>query len=337
MTAGGDRVRMGVLLPSRESAAVGEWAMAPLLDFAREAERLGFDSVWTGESLLARPRLDPLVVLASAAAVTSGITLGTAALTAALRPPAIGAHQVASVDRAADGRLVVGLGAGFPVPETEAEFAAVGVPFAGRAARLDETAAVWRRAWGRPAATGPWPDEDPWGAPGGPDREGAGLDRLPPPAAPGGPPLWLAGSDTARVVRRVARLYDGWLPFLPDAGLYARAWGRIRRLAAEHGRAPDAIVPGLYATVLIDPDRERARKQLDAYTHAYYGQPLERMTAFQAYGYGTASECARWLGGYVRAGARHVVLRIGSLDPETQRAQLAEAARRLVPALRTGT
>ncbi|GGL65808.1 N5,N10-methylene tetrahydromethanopterin reductase [Streptomyces fumigatiscleroticus] len=354
----GDRpdLRIGVLLPTREAAAGGDWTVAPLLDFAREAERLGFDSLWTGDSLLARPRLDPVVVLAAAATATTRITLGTAALTAALRHPLIGAHQIASLDRAAAGRLVVGLGAGFPAPGTEEEFAAAGVPFTGRAGRLDETVLLWRRAWRGGGDTGAAPYDDPGAAPhddpGATPHDGPGagpsdftgrhcragrLDRLPRPATAGGPPLWLAGSDTPRVVARVARLYDGWLPFLPDPAAYARALERIRRLAVEHGRPADAVVPGLYATVAIGPDRERARKQLDTYTRGYYGQSLERMAQFQAFGYGSAPECAAWLGAYVRAGARHVVLRIGSLDPGAQRAQLAEAADVLVPALRAGT
>ncbi|MER7399517.1 LLM class flavin-dependent oxidoreductase, partial [Streptomyces sp. NPDC000151] len=143
----GHRLRVGVLLPTREAAINGDHAVAPLLDFAREAERLGYDSLWTGDSLLARPRLDPVVVLAAAAAVTTRITLGTAAFTAALRHPLLGAHQLASLDRAAAGRLVAALGAGFPVAETEAEFAAVGVPYTGRFRRLDETVRRWREVW----------------------------------------------------------------------------------------------------------------------------------------------------------------------------------------------
>lgn len=139
--------RVGVLLPTREHALAGDFAAAPLLEFARRAEQLGFDSVWAGDSLTARPRLDPLVLLSAVGAVTSEVTLGTAALTAALRPPLAGANTIAALDQVCDSRLVLGLGAGFPIPESEAEFAAAGVPFEGRVGRLDETAALWRAAW----------------------------------------------------------------------------------------------------------------------------------------------------------------------------------------------
>ncbi|HWH01664.1 MAG TPA: LLM class flavin-dependent oxidoreductase [Pilimelia sp.] len=322
MTEPAARPRVGILLPTREMAMTGSYAMAPLLDFAQQVDQLGFDSLWTGDSLLARPRLDPLVVLAASAAVTRRVTLGTAALTAVLRHPLIGANLVTSLDHAAQGRLVLGIGSGFPIPETAEEFAAVGVPFAGRAARTDDTVRLWRRCWASRHGGGTAHHGRYWRA--------EGLDRLPPPARPGGPPLWLAGSDTPRVVARVAADYDGWLPFLPTAEAYAAAWQRITEAAAQQGRPAGSITPGLYATVTVNPDRERARAELDDYVRGYYGRPLELMASFQAYGYGTAAQCADWLAGYVRAGARHLVLRIGSLDPAPQLKEIAEV---LLPAL----
>ncbi|MFF0170888.1 LLM class flavin-dependent oxidoreductase [Streptomyces prasinus] len=81
--------RFGVLLPTREQAILGRFAASPLLGFARQAERPGFGSLWTGDSLTACPRLDPLVVLPAVGAVTSAVTLGTAALTPALRHPLV--------------------------------------------------------------------------------------------------------------------------------------------------------------------------------------------------------------------------------------------------------
>jgi alkanesulfonate monooxygenase SsuD/methylene tetrahydromethanopterin reductase-like flavin-dependent oxidoreductase (luciferase family) len=310
--------QIGVLLPTRELAMTGNYDMAPLLTFAQEAEAAGYDSLWTGDSLLARPRLDPFVVLAGAAAVTSRITLGTAALTAALRQPVIGANLVAGLDHATGGRLVLGLGAGFPIPDSAAEFGAVGVPFEQRVGRLDETVRVWRQAWtgGQAAFRGRYWKLD-------------GLDRLPPPATPGGPKLWLASSDTPRVLERVAGRYDGWLPFLPSAAAYGAAWQRITELAQANGRPAGAVVPGLYATITVGESRERARAELDDYLMRYYGRPLEVMSTVQAYCYGTAEDCAAWLAGYVQAGARHLVIRIGSLGPDLPLKEILAAARRI--------
>lgn len=320
-TAPDSPLQIGILLPTREQAINGTYAAAPLLDFAKTAEALGFDSLWAGDSLTARPRLDPLVVLSAAAAATSRITVGTAALTPALRHPLIGANMIASLSHVAAGRLVLGLGSGFPMAETEEEFASVGASFQGRVGRLDEITALWRTAWrageeGEPAEFQGryWLAEN--------------LDRLPSPAVPGGPPLWLAGSDTPKVLARAATRYDGWLPFLPDVDAYGRARRRIAELAAEAGRT---VTPALYATVTVNRSEAAAKTELEHYISHYYGRSLEQMSSIQAYAWGSAEKCAEWLGGYVRAGARHLVVRIGSLDPEPQLKEIAEV---LLPAVR---
>ncbi|WP_411105006.1 LLM class flavin-dependent oxidoreductase [Streptomyces sp. cmx-4-9] len=318
-------LRIGVLLPTREQAINDHYAAAPLLDFARQAEELGFDSLWAGDSLTARPRLDPLVVLSAAAAVTSRITVGTAALTPALRHPLIGANMVSSLEHVAAGRLVLGLGSGFPMPETEEEFASVGASFAGRAGRLDEITALWRTAWNAGAQGSPRDFH-------GKFWQAERLDRLPGPATPGGPPLWLAGSDTPRVLARVAERYDGWLPFLPDVDAYGRARRRIAELAEEAGRGAGAVTPALYATLTVGDSESAAKAELEHYVHHYYGRSLEQMSTVQAYAWGSAESCADWLAGYVRAGARHLVLRIGSLDPQPHLRRIAEV---LLPAVRS--
>ena len=77
--------RIGYLLPTRERVMEGRPQTGPLLDLAGRAEGLGFDSVWVGDSLLARPRHDPLTLLAAVAARTRKVQLGTAVFLRALR------------------------------------------------------------------------------------------------------------------------------------------------------------------------------------------------------------------------------------------------------------
>jgi alkanesulfonate monooxygenase SsuD/methylene tetrahydromethanopterin reductase-like flavin-dependent oxidoreductase (luciferase family) len=290
------------MLPSRETAMTGRHDAPGLVAFAKAAEEAGFDSVWIGDSLLARTRAEPLSVLAAVAAVTERVTLGTAAMIAPLRHPLLAAAQAATVDQLSDGRLILGLGAGAPLPESRREFDAVGMPFAGRSARLDEAVALWRRTW---------------------DGQGEFADALPP-ARPGGPPVWLAGGSSAKVIERVASTYDGWLPYLPDANEYGRAWEQIRSRAARE------ITPALYATVNITDDKARADEELDAYLRAYYGHPLDVMRHVQAIRGGSVQECLDWLGHYVDAGAQHLILRVGSLDARPE--MIAE---QLLPALRS--
>src|SRR5262245_43352620 len=143
--------RIGYLLPTREQIMAGEPDAAPLLDLASRAEDAGFDSVWVGDSLLARPRHEPLTLLASVAGRVRRVELGTAVLLPALRNPVLLAHQVATLDQIAEGRLILGVGIAADIPNIRAEFTAAGVPFEKRVGRLLEGLRLCRALWsGKP-------------------------------------------------------------------------------------------------------------------------------------------------------------------------------------------
>lgn len=101
----------------------------PLFELAQRAEELEFDSIWVGASLLARPRHDPLTLLAAVAARVPRVVLGTAVLLPALRNPVVLAQQVATLDQISEGRLILGVGIAADVPSMRTEFLAAGVPF----------------------------------------------------------------------------------------------------------------------------------------------------------------------------------------------------------------
>ena len=73
-------VKLGYLLPTRERIMEGLSDTAPILTLAEKAEGLGFDSVWVGDSLLARPRHEPMTLLAGVAGRVGRVELGTAVL-----------------------------------------------------------------------------------------------------------------------------------------------------------------------------------------------------------------------------------------------------------------
>src|SRR5437899_216038 len=107
---------IGLLLPSREALLWGDSDLSFVVGAARRAEEAGYDSVWVGDSLLARPRGEPLALLAAVAGATSRVTLGTAVLLPLLRNPLSLAHAIATLDRLAKGRVVVGIGPGAELP-----------------------------------------------------------------------------------------------------------------------------------------------------------------------------------------------------------------------------
>src|SRR5471032_2217843 len=301
--------RLGYLLPTRERIMEGAHETGPLLALAEKAEALGFDSVWVGDSLLARPRHDPLTLLAAVAARTRRVELGTAVLLTALRNPVVLAQQVATLDRLAEGRLILGIGIATDVPNIRAEFEAAGVPFDKRVGRLVEGIALCRALW-----SGKKVD---WPADGGEGRWTVKSSVLgPTPHRPGGPPIWIGGSVMA-ARQRTGRLFDGWFPNAPSAAEYGAQWAEVQAAARAAGRDPATLTAAMYLTLAIDDDAARAEAKINSYLEQYYGMRPDVMRKRQMCYAGPAAGAAAWLKAYADAGVSHMCLRFAG-DPERQ-------------------
>ncbi|MBT3535298.1 MAG: LLM class flavin-dependent oxidoreductase [Rhodospirillaceae bacterium] len=289
-------VKLGYLLPTRERVMHGQPEAAPILDLADRAEDMGFDSVWIGDSILARPRHDPITMLAAIAGRTSKVELGTAVLLPALRNPVVLAHQFATLDQISQGRIILGVGIAGDVPNIRAEFASVGVPFEKRVGRMMEGLRLCQAFWrGEPVDwDGRWPVEQ-------------GV-LAPTPYRPGGPPIWGGGSAPAGLAR-AGKYFDGWFPTGPDAAGWAKDWQIVKDAARDAGRDPDDLTGALYLTMVIDDDAAKAQQQIETYLEEYYGVAAAILAKRQACYAGPAEGAAEWLKGYADAGASHLVLR----------------------------
>jgi alkanesulfonate monooxygenase SsuD/methylene tetrahydromethanopterin reductase-like flavin-dependent oxidoreductase (luciferase family) len=197
------------------------------------------------------------------------------------------------------------VGAGFPFPETERQFEAVGVPYRGRVTRMRETIEAIRMLWANPGERVSYSGAH------------VRLDEValqPAPWREGGPPVWLAGTGEA-AERRVGEIADGWLPYPPTPELYAEGWARVRA-AAEAASRPQLPAPGLYATVALDSSPERARERLKVNIERYYSLPVGLVGQVQAMYAGTPQGLTSWLASYIDAGARHIVLRVSDENAE---------------------
>jgi probable F420-dependent oxidoreductase len=294
--------RIGYLLPTRERVMEGRPEAASLLALAERAEALGYDSIWVGDSILARPRHEPLTLLSAVAARTKRAELGTAVLLPALRNPVVLAHGVATLDQISQGRFILGVGIASDVPNIRAEFVACGVPFEKRVGRMLEGLRLCRELWsGKPVTwNGRWVMEN--------------VTLGPVPHRPGGPPIWIGGMVRASL-ERVGRLYDGWFPNSPDPEVWQRQWGEIRDIAREAGRDPGQLTGAVYLTMTLDEDKARAEQRINVFFESYYGRPAAEMRARQASYAGPVSGAAEWLSSWARAGVQHLVLRFAG-DPE---------------------
>ena len=164
---------IGVLLPTRESVIYGDGRgdPRPLVDLAVDIEAAGFDSIWAGDSLLARPRPEPLTLLAGVAARTSRCTLGTAVLLPSLRNAEQLAQVAATLDAMSSGRFVLGIGAGPGTAGVERDHDLVGADFTHRASRSFAIVERMRQLW-----------------------RGDDEQMFPLPITAGGPPVWCGGS-----------------------------------------------------------------------------------------------------------------------------------------------
>jgi len=288
--------KLGYLLPTRERVMEGHNETGPLLALAEKAEGLGFDSIWVGDSVTARPRHDPLTLLAAVAARTRKAELGTAVLLPALRNPVLLAHQVATLDRLSEGRLILGIGIAADMPAIRREFEAVGVPFDKRVGRMNEAMRLCKALWsGKPVD---------WGGMWTVKQGTVG----PTPHRPGGPPIWYGGGPPAGR-ERTGRLYDGWFPNLPTPQEYPAQIAEIREVARQAGRDPKAITGAMYLTLAIDDDEKRADAKINDYLANYYGVPAAGMRARQRSFAGPAKGAAAWIKSYADAGATHIMLR----------------------------
>jgi alkanesulfonate monooxygenase SsuD/methylene tetrahydromethanopterin reductase-like flavin-dependent oxidoreductase (luciferase family) len=310
-------VELGVLIPTREAIMSGRPETAPLLAMAERAEAAGFDSVWIGDSLTARPRHEPLTLLAAVAARTRRVRLGTAVLLPALRNPVVLAHIVGTLDRVAEGRVILGMGIAADTPPIRREFAAAGVPWDRRVGRFLETLAICRALWTRDHVSF-----------SGKHFTLEDVTMEPKPHRAGGPPIWIGGSGPTAL--REAPNFDAWFPTGPHVEFFAEHFPRIQAAARAAGRAPDAVIGAAYVTVALDPNPAAAEQRLNTFLETYYAAPASAIRARQAAYAGSLEGCAEWLQRWIDAGCRHLMLRFAGGD---QLGQVDEVASRLRPRL----
>lgn len=217
-------------------------------DLAQLAEGLGFDSIWAGEHVvLPSPRaapspmepddpiLDPLIHLAYIAAVTDAVLLGTGVVILPQRNPLVLAKQATSLDVLSEGRLLLGVGAGYLEPEMRA----IGVPMRDRGRRTDEYIEAMRTLWSAPGPV----------AFHGTYVDFSGIDAHPRPVTAGGPRIVVGGHSPA-AYRRAVAYGSGWYGFglTPEdarrclEGLDAAAATTSR--PQELGRLEVSVTPG---------------------------------------------------------------------------------------------
>jgi alkanesulfonate monooxygenase SsuD/methylene tetrahydromethanopterin reductase-like flavin-dependent oxidoreductase (luciferase family) len=275
---------------------------------AAQAEELGFDHIWLGDSVtvLDKARGDCLTTMAALAARTSKIRLGIVPMLPALRNPVLLAHALATIDVIANGRIILGVSVGPVRDYIQRQFAACGVPPQEKAGRLSETIEIMRRLWNEPKI----------------DYQGRyftlrDVGILPHPAQPGGIPIWIAADRNETGFKRVARLGDGWVTLAPTLERFTAARAKIDSYARDYGRTEKLGASALYATFNIMHDAAKAKEEGWRWMENFFGEPRAKLGHHFTI-FGTPDDCSALLKSYAGAGLTTIIARIASDDVRGQ-------------------
>ena len=228
---------------------------------AAAAEEEGFHSflVWDHYLIPQGPdTLDAWALLSYVAGTTSSIRLGTVVTPIPFRPPAQLAKVVATVDVLSEGRLTLGVGAGWHQPEFDG-FSR----WESNRVRVDQTEEaldLMVRLWG--------------GEPvdfAGEHYSAVGAQISPPPVQKPHPPMWF-GTRGRRMMELAARYGDGWIPTNLEPDEYRRGMERLRSRRAQLGRSGD--IKGALQNFTVFTDAEKFLSTIGDFADAgcrYYG------------------------------------------------------------------
>ena len=285
-----EQMRWGIAVPqvfldgAMDMPLIGRWT--------KRAEELGFESLWTLESITGDvPILEPVTLLSYMAALTEKVRLGTSAMVVPHRNPVQLAKAMGSLDHLSSGRLIVGMGLGNDLKD----YANFGISSENRVRRFVEIMDVMKALWTEKEAKYPgqfWQLE--------------GTKMEPKPVQKPYPPIWM-GAGHPRALRRAVRHADGWM----GAGASSTAQfienaGYIRTYLEEADRDPSTFAVSKRVYLAIDNDEDRAESRL----RQWFGASIykEADMASRVAVWGSTSQCVEKLAKIAEAGAQMLML-----------------------------
>ncbi len=326
------RAKFGLSLSTR--AVLFDWGtLDDLIEAAQTAEGSGyFDSVWVGDNLLSKPRVEAIVTLSALAARTAHVRLGTICLASfPLRDPILLALQWASLDVLSKGRTVLAAcngGSALDGPQFAHELDVMGVASRERVGRVVEGIDILRRLW-----------RDERVSHHGTYYRFQDVELLPKPVQP--VPILIAVNPkeeqvdaalTDRILRRVAAHADGWQTDATPVETFRQRFDTIRAYAAQQGRASHQLESCLHLMVNINENRDQAFHEATTFLSSYYGAgAVSRERAEMWLAYGSPQAVIDKIAAYLDAGCTTPVLRFVSPHPT---AQLQRCIDEVLPAFR---
>jgi alkanesulfonate monooxygenase len=290
-----------------------------IVDFAREVEDLGFDSIFITDHLLAARQfysvsfLEPISTLSLVAGVTKRVKLGTSVMVLPIREPVLLAKQLATLQFLSENRLILGAGIGWYPPE----YAATGVKKSERGPRTDEILdIVMALTEGKTFSYQ--------------GRYYSIEDVLIEPRLSARPEIWIGGGsqladagspDLPRFVDAVkARILktEGWIPrpTCPPEDI-ARDWEELQVYLSEHGRDPSTltIAHENFVHLVLTQDPVKAREEQHTVFLRVMSEARGPAYLEKVYLFGTPDEIVESIQARVDAGVQKIMLHTMTPDP----------------------
>lgn len=290
-----------------------------LLDYAERAEALGYESLWAFDHLLlgvdpAFPIFDSLSTLAAIATRTEKILLGTGVLVLPLRNPVWAAKQMATIDGISKGRFILGAASGW----YKREFDAAGVDFHRRGRIFERNLEIILDLWtGEPVTR----EVDEFNL-----RAAVNVPR---PFQEPHPPV-LIGGYVDKVLRRVARVGDGWLTYFYTPEGFTKSWDKIKAYATEYGRDPSELSASNQIAIYVGPPKEEAAPKMRHWLTTEWDVASWSDSTIEHAIHGTVEECIEQLKRYMQCELDRIIFIPYRYDEE----QIEIIAREILPEVR---
>jgi len=268
-----------------------------LIEHAVRAEELGYSSVWVWDHMFLGSRNvfpvhDSLTILTAVAVATKRVRLGTGILVLSIRNPVILSKQVATLDVLSEGRVTLGVAAGW----YEREFQACGYPYDSRGRTLQTNLQVMNRMWTENNINGNYGH-----------YYFKNVTMEPKPTQKPHPPLWMGGYvDT--VLRRIGKLADGWVSYFYTPESFERSWRKVLKSAEAAEKATNSFGNCDMVPVRIGENRIETKRIATEYTKKYCDLPAWSEATLDSAITGPSKDCVNMIERFSKSGVQELVL-----------------------------
>jgi alkanesulfonate monooxygenase SsuD/methylene tetrahydromethanopterin reductase-like flavin-dependent oxidoreductase (luciferase family) len=313
-----NRLSIGFTVPQR-GVFFGIASWPEMLALAAQADRdPRFDSVWVGDSVMAKPRPESIALLGALSAATRRVKLGVGCMASfPIRDPIVFAYQWATLDLISQGRMLLAVCTGIVAGGVSAREGGVwGITDGQRGNRMAESIEICRRLWTGDSVSF-----------SGKYRSFAGVTVSPRPVQKPCP-IWIAANPQPQMaekpLRRVANIADGWMTVNIFPKLFGANWSKLAQYLRDEGKDP-AVYPNIaYHNININADRTGALEESKRFLDEYYG-PVFSPPMVEAWtAAGTPEQCAANLRELAADGAKAITLRITGWDQKGQYERLVK-------------